>query len=114
MFSGLFQKVKDVSVVRRLSFATAFLPASMPNYWKIVADFSVLHKPSRNDLTPEQVKLLVENLSVMDSGTFQTDRDLVSEIIGMSMTGRDAPLGIVLISVKENCTIMWITSKGQS
>lgn len=102
MLSALFQKVRDVSVVRRLSFATS---NSMPNYWQIVADFSLLHKPARNDLTSEEVRVLVENLEVMDAEAFATEHDLVREIIGMSWPGRDAPLGIVLISDKENCSI---------
>lgn len=105
MLSSLFQKVRDVSVIKRLSFATAFLPNSMPNYWQTVADFSVQQKPSRNDLTAQQVKVLVENLEVMDAEAFTTEQDLVQEIIGMSLPGRNFPLGIVLISNKVNCII---------
>ena len=71
MLSTLSQNVRDVSVVRRLSFAATFLPKSMPNYWESVASFSVAHRQLRNNLTTEQVKVLVENLEEIDSGTLQ-------------------------------------------
>ena len=55
MLSTLAHKVKDASVLRRICFATTFLPKSMPNYWECIASFSVLHKKSRNDMTVDQV-----------------------------------------------------------
>ena len=79
MLSTLSQKVRGV--VRRLSFATTFLPSSMPNYWESVASFSVAHRQSRNNLTTEQVKVLVENLEEIDSGTLASDDVLIREIV---------------------------------
>lgn len=51
MLSSLIQqnKIKDVSVIRRLAFAASFLPRTMPAYWESVTSFAVLHRPSRSD-----------------------------------------------------------------
>lgn len=105
MLSILYQKVRDVSVVRRLTFAAGFLPKSMPNYCETVAYFSVLHRQSRNSLTSEQVRLLIENLEVIDNEAFTPDQDLTREIVDMPRLGRDLPLGIVLISARDSCTL---------
>lgn len=101
MLSSLLQKV--VSVIRKLSFAASFYPISMPNYWETVAEFSVLHSNPRNSLTSEEAQILVENLEMLDSNTFFSDQDLTKEIIGISRPGRDIPLGVVLVSSRENC-----------
>lgn len=105
MLSTLSQKVRDVSVVRRLSFAATFLPKSMPNYWESVANFSVAHRQSRNNLTTQQVKVLVENLEEIDGGTFASDDVLIREIVDMPRCGTDIPQGIILISSKHSCSI---------
>lgn len=105
MLSTLYQKIKDVSVFRRLSFAANFLPRSMPNYWETVASFSVAHRQSRNNLTSEQVQVLTENLEMIDKEAFSTDQDLIKEIVEMPRCGTDVPQGIILISPRENCSI---------
>lgn len=105
MFGVLVQKVKDISVVRRLTFASTFFSPHMPNYWQAVADFSVMHKPSRNEITPEQAKVLVENLEIMDAEVFSTEHDLVREIVTTPLLNKGIPLGVVLISKKENCDV---------
>ena len=105
MLSTLYQKVKDVSVVRRLSFAANFLPRGMPNYWETVASFSVAHRQSRNNLTSEQVQVLSENLELIDKEAFATDQDLIKEIVEMPLCGTAVPQGIILISSRENCSI---------
>ena len=105
MLSSLYQGVRDVSVVRRLTFAANFLPKSMPNYWKTVASFNVHHQQARNNLTTEQVQLFVENLKVIDPETFTNDQDLVREIADMPRCGTDIPQGIILISPNETCSL---------
>ena len=105
MLSSLQEEVSDPSVIRRLSFAASFYPTSMPNYWKTVAEFGVLHSTSNNNLTPEQVQIFVENLEMLDSETFISDRGLTDEIIGMLRPGSDIPLGVVLVSSRDNCEI---------
>lgn len=103
MLSSLLQKVSDVSVIKRLSFAASFYPPSMPHYWETVADFGT--SKSRHTLTAEEAQIFVENLEVIDSEAFLSDKGLCKEIISMSRPGSDVPLGIVLVSSKENCEI---------
>ena len=103
MLNTLSQMLKDVSVVRRLGFAASFLPRSMPGYWETVCSFSVMHKQSRNAITPEQVQTLVDNLEMIDNQVFTPDQELIREIVVMPRSGQlDLPLGIVLVSPKEN------------
>lgn len=105
MQSSLQLKIRDISVVRRIGFAATFFPRSMPAYWESVTRFGVLHRQARSDLTPEQVRLLVENLDVLDKEAFTSDEDLLHEIVDMPRPAGDGPLGIVLISAKETCTL---------
>ena len=35
-------KVGDVEVLKRMLFATSYLPSDVPHYWNIVATFSVV------------------------------------------------------------------------
>ena len=105
MLSALLHKVRDISVVKRMSFAAAFMPRDMPNYWQAVAEFSVMDKPSRNVLTVEQVKTLIENLEVMDPETFITEHGLIHQLVTMTYPGIGTPMGIILISSKERCNV---------
>ena len=105
MFSQLSKFIKDASVLRRLEFASSFLPRSMPNYWENLVTFSLKTKEDRNSLTHEQARLFIENVEVIDKGAVLTDLELTKEIIQMENQGTDAPLGIVLISNNANCHI---------
>ena len=103
MFSLLSQCIKDASVLRRLQFSAKFYPQSMPNYWGSIASFSVKNKEERNGLTPDLAQQIVENLEVIDSGVFTSDRDLIMDIVSMKNSGNDDLLGVVLISEKVSC-----------
>ena len=101
MFSQFSQFVKDVSVVRRLQFAARFSPKTMPNYWDHITAFSQETKAHRNSLTPENVRLLIENLEVIDQGAFASDKELTKEIVMMAKPGTDALLDIILIPARK-------------
>ena len=107
MLSSLIQqnKIKDVSVIRRLGFAASFLPKTMPAYWESVTNFAVLHRPSRCDLTPEQVRVVVENMSLIDKEALTTDSELTQEILDIPLLSGAGSHGIVLVSDKESCTL---------
>ena len=64
----------------------------------------VLHT-SRNYLTAEEVKVLVENLELIDDGAFACDVALIREIADIPRCGMDVPQGIILVSSKPNCSI---------
>ena len=80
MLAQLAGIAKDVSVIRRLTFATSFYPKCMPNYWKHVTYFSTLKKEARCQLSPTTTKMLMENMTVLDGDTFVADGYLVQEI----------------------------------
>lgn len=63
----------------------------MPNYWGSIASFSVKNKEERNGLTPDLARQIVENLEVIDSGVFTSDRDLIMDILSMKNSGNDDP-----------------------
>ena len=105
MFSLLSQSIKDLSVLRRLEFAARFYPRSMPNFSDRLASFSLLTREGRNSLTAEQARHFVQNLELIDNGALASDVELTTEIVKMTKSGSDAPLGIVLISSKINCPI---------
>jgi len=97
--------MRDMSLVRRLSFAATFYPRSMPTYWESVASFGIAKRQSKNNPTKEHVHTLLENLEIVDREVFTTKEALAQEIVAMPGFGADVPFGIVLISPKECCAI---------
>ena len=75
MLSSVSKIVNDPSVLRRLLFAVSQLPNDLPNYWNIAVQFATNGKQSH--LTPDQAKVLVENLHELDAKAFDTDRELL-------------------------------------
>ena len=104
MLGSIAKYVKDVSVVRRLLFATASLPQDLPNMWGIAVEFATRGKESRNAVTPQQAKLLVENLRELDSLAFASDRQLLQELVEFQVN-KLRPMGVVLISSNNSCLL---------
>ena len=75
----------DLSVVHRLCFATRTIPADSPNYWEIIAQFSIAQKHGYS-LTGNQVKVFVENLQCLDPGVFDCDATLMKELVKIPKT----------------------------
>lgn len=96
--------VKDVSVLRRMLFATSFLPRDVPHYWEIIACFAC--RGSSTSLSGDKVKLLMDNLQYLNSQAFTTDDKLMKELVsGEEPLSSKQPLGIVLISDKQVCRL---------
>ena len=76
MLAQLAGLAKDVSVIRRLTFASSFYLRSMPNYWEHVTSFGALKKESRCQLSPATTKLLIENMTMLDVDAFASDEAL--------------------------------------
>ena len=93
--------VKDVSVLRRMIFATAYLPQELPNYWEIIASFCCTG--SKSKLTSDKVKLLMENLQIINKEVFTTDLKLTKELLNVHGGSSLEPLGVALISEKQTC-----------
>ncbi len=95
--------VKEVSVLRRMLFATAFLPRELPHYWEIIASFSC--RGSSTSLAADRVKLLMDNLQYVNDQAFTTDAKLTKELLCADGHSSVKPLGIVLVSDKQACRL---------
>ena len=79
--------------LRRIIFAVEYLPADCPNYWEAVYKFACLGSAPILDV--QKVKVLAENLQVLEEQSFTTDKVLRQELQSMSH-GKAGPLGISL------------------
>lgn len=102
MWQELEKSVPDVSALRRILFSVANLPRDIPDYWQIVSNFS----SEGSTYKPESIRVLVENLQFIDSKAFVTDEDLMHELCEKEWYQQiKKPLGIVLISNKNACSL---------
>lgn len=91
----------DKDVLRRILFAVEYLPADCPCYWEAISKFACLGSDC-NTLSTQEVKLLVENLQLLNERAFATDVSLRLELQAMNHYAAQ-PLGIVLVSRNEKC-----------
>lgn len=104
MFRMLAEHLKDVSVLRRLVFATSHLPRDIPNHTGIAVEFATHGKVERNHINEETAKAIIENIESFDPTAFSTDEDLFKQLLSFKSSA-SGPLGIVLISPKSTCTL---------
>ena len=97
----LVEKVSDVAVIRRILFAAAFLPHDYPYYWKIIASFAFRASKVSKPLDPDEVKVLIENIQVLQSAAFIQEKNFVEELI-LSDDAAMQPIGVILISSKQH------------
>ena len=104
MLRSLPQSVKDVSVLRRILFAVATLPDGFPNRWEVATKFAFNRSQTKGSCLPpaENTQVFVDNLQELDAAAFSTDRELLLELMSVR-DSKDRPLGIILMSNKENC-----------
>ncbi len=95
--------ITDVSVLKRLSFAVANLPEDLPNRWEMISAFALKRQNMKGDISllTSQVKLFAENLQEL---VFSTDKELMLELMDI-LSSKKKPLGVVLISSNEYCSI---------
>lgn len=90
----------DVSVLRRLVFAAKNINTSAPGYWDLVRRFGFKYSPEKPDA--RKVQIFIENLASLDQESFFSDTALYTELYQFEGYHGN-PLGILLISSKENC-----------
>ena len=105
MLGSLSTVIKDASTLRRMVFAAAYLPPNTPNFWGIVVEFATSGMTTRSAVTPEQARVLMENLKILDKQAFSTDQQLTQELSQMPMPPTNKPLGLILLSPRESCTL---------
>lgn len=104
MIGVLAKYIQDVSVLRRLLFAVTFLSPELPMFWGVVVEFATKGEVSKSSITPEQARMLTENIQFLNTAAFDTDHLLQKEMIFLSLPGRK-PLGIPLISSASKCLL---------
>ena len=94
----------DISILRRLSFAAYTLHKDTPKYWELVTRFGFTKSSGSAIPSIDTVKLLVDNVKYLDEGAFNTDDNLLGELIKEDgFQGKS--LGIVLISANDKCKL---------
>lgn len=102
MFQEVSTVVPDVSVLRRLLFASVHFPKEMPRYWEEVTAFAFIG--ADKEPKPTEVKVLMENIEFLDQKAFNTDSELYTEL--RKRTGfQNSPMGIVLVSSNITCLV---------
>ena len=104
MLELIVKYIKDVSVLRKLLFATAFLSPQIPEFWGLVIEFATAGKSTASSLTPKQAKALAENIHLLNSSVFDSDEVLFRDILQLQFNPSQ-PLGIPLISENKTCKL---------
>ena len=104
MLGVIAKYIQNVSVLRRLLFAAAFLSPDLPMFWGVVIEFATSGEVSKSSVTEEQARVLIENIQVLNAAAFETDSALQKELIFLNLPGIK-PLGIPLISPAPSCLL---------
>lgn len=104
MLEVISKYIKDVSVLRRILFAASVLPPQLPQFWGVVVEFATLGNVSAQSVTPEQARVFIENLHVLNAKAFDTDETLFQELLQSDIPAA-RPLGIPLISTNNTCLV---------
>jgi len=93
--------LKDLLVVHRLCFAARILPTGTPNYWQIVSNFGLQGRSSGLKLSPEEARIFIENLLVLNKEVFDSDTSLIKQLVRIPKCLNK--IGMVLVSSVEEC-----------
>ena len=77
----LAKYIQDVSVLRRLLFAAAFLSPELPIFLGLVVEFATSGNIYKSSITPELAKTLIENIQAFSAAAFESDHALQKEVI---------------------------------
>jgi hypothetical protein len=93
-------KVNDVGVLKRLMFATSYLPADIPQYWEIITKFG-----GQNNINPDAVRVTMENIKFINPNAFTLEIDLLKQLISMPYGSAEQPLGMQLVPQDSECKL---------
>ena len=99
MFQEVDSVVPDLSILRKLLFASVFIPKETPHYWEELIAFAFDGKTEKPN--NEDIRVLLENIECLDQKAFSTDTELLACLRSHDSV-QGIPLGVILIS--ENCT----------
>jgi len=58
-------QLADISILKRILFASTYLPKEFPEYWTVVTDFAKAGSSGNKMISPDTVKTTVENLQLL-------------------------------------------------
>ena len=96
--------MEDTDISRRLLFAASFLPSDIPQFWDTVAKFANLAS-SKQDITAESARVAVENMEALTSTIYNSDSELVNQLVQMEYSVTKRQLGIPLVPDQKVCII---------
>jgi hypothetical protein len=99
------KKVKDVSVLKRLLFATAYIPKEVPGYWEIVAKFGCHLSSDGFCLSPDSARVAMETLEMLDGSAFYMEAELTRELVSMEYGPSRQPFGVQLVPKQTKCLL---------
>lgn len=105
IMEAVLKEVRDVSILKRLLFATAYIPKEMPGYWEVVARFGCPITVEGFSLSPESARVTMESLEFLDINAFCMEPDLVRELINMEYGPNKQPFGIPLVPKQMDCLL---------
>ena len=102
MLGVISNYIKDVSVLRRLMFAVAVLSPDSDLLWSIVVEFATAGEVSRETISSDIAKALMENIQTLNSRAFDSDEMLFKELTCLDHSGTQG-VGVPLISKESKC-----------
>ena len=85
--------IKNVSVVRNLVFAVMNFSKDLPSLWGVAVEFATWGQETRQNLNAEQAKLLVQNMQELDLLDFDSDKELLQDLMEFQAVFFSGPLG---------------------
>ena len=101
MWQEVEATVPDITVLRKLLFASVYIPKATPQYLEEVVAFAFngrIEKPNC-----DQIRVLLENIQELDEKAFSTNRELTSDLRSHPSVQSGVPLGVILISENDTC-----------
>ena len=98
MFQEVDSVVPDISVLRKLLFASTYIPKETLHYCEEVITFAFDGRTEKPD--SEKVRVLLENVEILDQKAFSTDTELLADLRSHDSV-QNIPLGVILISTNS-------------
>lgn len=95
--------VPDITVLRKLLFASVYIPKNTPQYLEEIVAFAFNGRVEKPDC--DKIRVLLENIQELDETAFRTDTELTSDLdLGSHPSVQSGvPLGVILISTNNTC-----------
>ena len=103
MFKIISNNISRPSVFRKIAFAVTHLPSDYPNYWETVVNFATEHG-SKDVITKEEARILVENIEELDSTVFDNDAKLVQDLLRFQINSK--PLGVIPLVARRSVSFV--------